>query len=81
MSRYEFQMGPTVWYGKYSLRKLYSLSFKKVCIVTDKSMVALEMLKPLERILRDLNVSYRIFDEVEPDPSLETILSLSLIHI
>lgn len=80
MSRYEFQMGPTVWYGKYSLRKLYGLSFKKVCIVTDKSMVALEMLKPLERILKDLNVSYRIFDEVEPDPSLETILS-GLSHI
>lgn len=80
MSRYEFQMGPTVWYGKYSLRKLYSLSFKKVCIVTDKSMVALEMLKPLERILKDLHVTYRIFDEVEPDPSLDTILS-GLSHI
>lgn len=80
MSRYEFQMGPTVWYGKYSLRKLYSLSFKKVCIVTDKSMVSLGMLKPLERILRDLSVSYRIFDEVEPDPSLDTILS-GLSHI
>lgn len=80
MSRYEFQMRPTVWYGKYSLRKLYSLSFKKVCIVTDKSMMALDMLKPLERILKDLSVSYRIFDEVEPDPSMDTILS-GLSHI
>lgn len=80
MSRYDFQIKPNIWYGKYSLRKLYSIPFKKVCIVTDKSMVELGMLKPLTSILYDLNVPYRIFDEVEPDPSLETILS-GLSHI
>ncbi len=80
MSRYDFQIKPNIWYGKYSLRKLYSIPFKKVCIVTDKSMVELGMLKPLTTILYDLNVPYRIFDEVEPDPSLETILS-GLSHI
>ncbi len=80
MSRYEFQIKPNIWYGKYSLRKLYNVPFKKVCIVTDKSMVELGMLKPLTKILNDLNVPYRVFDEVEPDPSLETILS-GLSHI
>lgn len=80
MSRYEFQIKPNIWYGKYSLRKLYNVPFRKVCIVTDKSMVELGMLKPVISILNDLNISYRIFDEVEPDPSLETILS-GLSHI
>lgn len=80
MSSHDFQIKPKIWYGKYSLRKLYNLSFKKVCIVTDKSMVELGMLEPVIQILEDLNVSYKVFDEVEPDPSVETVLS-GLSHI
>ncbi len=80
MSSHDFQIKPNIWYGKYSLHKLYNLSIKSVCIVTDKSMVELGMLKTLTKILEDLNVPYRVFDEVEPDPSLETVLS-GLSHI
>lgn len=80
MSSHDFQVKPMIWYGKDCLQRLNDLSFKKVCIVTDKSMVKLGMLEPLTKILDDLNVSYRIFDEVEPDPSLETVLS-GLSHI
>lgn len=80
MSRFEFQLKPNIWYGKYSLRKLYKIPFKKVCIVTDQSMVKLGMLKPVLGILNDLGVPYRIFDQVEPDPSLDTVIT-GLSHI
>lgn len=80
MSGDEFLLKANIWYGNDSLQRLYALKFNKVCIVTDQSMVKLGVLKPLLSILNDLNLPYKIFDQVEPDPSLDTVLE-GLRHI
>lgn len=80
MSRFEFHIQPTLWYGTYSLRKLSSMRFKKACIVTDASMVSLGVINPVTTMLKELGISYRIFDQVEPDPSIHTV-SVGLQHI
>lgn len=80
MSVDEFLLKANIWYGKDSLQRLCDLKFNKVCIVTDQSMVKLGVLKPLLSILNDLKMPFRIFDKVEPDPSLDTVLE-GLEHI
>lgn len=80
MKRFEFHVQPTLWYGEYSLRKLSSMKFKRACIVTDSSMVSLGIVKPVTMMLKELGIPYRIFDQVEPDPSIHTV-SVGLQHI
>lgn len=48
-------------------------NFKRVIIITDHLMVTLGLVKIIEKTLNELQVEYDIFDEVEVDPSLESI--------
>ncbi len=62
---------PYLVFGEGALDFLEQLPIKKVFIVTDKVMVQLGFVAKLEKILK--KIPYKIFDEVEPDPSLETV--------
>lgn len=52
----------------------YSCS-RYVLIVTDKVMRSIGLCSIIEKKLLESNISYTIFDEVEPNPSFETIIN------
>ncbi|MFJ8258421.1 iron-containing alcohol dehydrogenase [Peribacillus asahii] len=49
------------------------LGVTRVLIITDKGVRAANLLDGIEKSLLDVNVDYEIYDEVEPNPSAETI--------
>lgn len=62
-----------ICYGQYALETLEEVQATQAFIVTDPFMVKSGF---ADRVITHLNrtgVKYRIFDSVEPDPSLETI--------
>lgn len=54
------------------LRELKDLGKKKAFIVTDKPLYQLGMTETVTRVLEEAHIDYRIFFDVEPDPTLET---------
>jgi alcohol dehydrogenase class IV len=49
------------------------LGATRVLIVTDKGVRAANLLEGIEKSLLSVNLDYEIYDEVEPNPSVETI--------
>lgn len=70
----EFKIQPTIKYGEDSLEYISSLKGEKVFIVTDKMMVKLKIVDKITNILSKNKISYEIFDEVEPNPCVSTII-------
>ena len=62
---------PFLVFGEGALDYLEQIPMKKVFIVTDKVMQQLGFIELLEKKLK--NIPTQIFDEVEPDPSLQTV--------
>lgn len=48
------------------------LKTSTVLVVTDKGVIGAGLLKDVETALQDNDITYRIFDEVEPNPSTDT---------
>ncbi len=69
-----------IYYGRYSLSALEEQPLKKVCIVTDQSMVSLGLIDPVVRLLKDRGIEYKVFDRVLPDPSV-AIVSQGVNHL
>lgn len=55
-----------------ALQELKDLGKKKVFIVTDKPLYQLGMVDPVTKILDENHIDYRVFYDVEPDPTLAT---------
>lgn len=73
MSR--FTLPRDVYYGNGSLSELKNLKGKKAIIVTGgHSMKASGFLAKTEEYLKEAGMKVRIFDGVEPDPSIETVM-------
>ncbi|NVM29903.1 MAG: iron-containing alcohol dehydrogenase [Candidatus Helarchaeota archaeon] len=66
-----FFICPFIAYGDGALDYLDQIPKTKVFIVTDKVMRELGFIEKLEKKLK--NIPYEIFDEVEPNPSLQTV--------
>ncbi len=66
-----FFVKPRIYYGNNSLEYLSTLDVKRVCIVTDKMMVKLGVTEKIKGYIK--HTTCTIFDEVEPNPSLDTI--------
>lgn len=64
---------PLIVYGDYALEYLAQVKGKKAFIVTDKNIVELGLAKLVTDQLDGVNIKWRIFDEIEPEPSLTTI--------
>ncbi|MCJ7829030.1 MAG: iron-containing alcohol dehydrogenase, partial [Dehalococcoidia bacterium] len=64
---------PLIVYGDNALDYLAQVKGKKAFIVTDKNIVKLGLTKPVIDQLDAVNIGWEIFDEVEPEPSLNTI--------
>jgi alcohol dehydrogenase class IV len=64
---------PLIVYGDNALDYLAQVKGKKAFIVTDKNIVKLGLAKLVTDQLDAINIKWKIFDEVEPEPSLDTI--------
>lgn len=64
-------VSPRIFFGEGALDNLGEIEGTKAFIVTDKLMVELGY---LQRVQKLLNMDSVVFDEVEPDPSFETVL-------
>ncbi|GAF70964.1 unnamed protein product, partial [marine sediment metagenome] len=64
--------GDVVW-GRGSLSYLENTRGKRALIVTDKSMSGLGVVDRARRYLEKAGLEIRVFDEVEPEPSSNTV--------
>lgn len=69
-----FSLGPDIYYGSNSTNYLTEFSGKCAFIVTDQTMIKLGIVARITNTLKQNNIDFHIFSEVEPDPSLETVL-------
>ena len=64
---------PLIVYGDNALDYLAQVKGKKAFIVTDKNIIRLGLTKPVTDKLDEVKIQWEIFDQVEPEPSLQTI--------
>ncbi len=64
---------PEVVFGQDALSRLAELKGKLAFIVTDKNIVSLGFVDRVKEQLSQAGIETVVFDEVEPDPSLDTV--------
>ena len=52
---------------------LKKINCKYPLIITDKTMVELNIIEPLEKALTDMQIRYKIFDDTVPEPTAKSI--------
>jgi acetaldehyde dehydrogenase/alcohol dehydrogenase len=70
-----FKIPPKIYFEYGSLQYLSKIKGKKAFIVTDPSMVKLGFAERVTYQLEKINIEYQIFSEVEPDPSVDTVMN------
>ncbi len=68
-----FKVPPKIYFEPGSLQYLAKLKGRKAFIVTDSYMVKLGLINKALYHLEKTDITYEIFQDVEPDPSVETI--------
>lgn len=68
-----FKIPPKIYFEAGSLQYLSKLKGKKAFIVTDSYMVKLGLINKALYHLEKSGIEYKIFQDVEPDPSVETV--------
>ena len=68
-----FILKTRVSFGENALERLKSLPYKKVMIVTDSFIAKGEMINYITDPLKAAGITYKIFDEVKPDPPVQII--------
>ncbi len=66
-------VAPQVVFGQDALSHLAQLKGKLAFIVTDKNIVKLGIVDKVKEQLSQAGIGATVFDEVEPDPSLQTV--------
>ncbi len=71
-----FTLPRDLYFGKGAIDELKNLKgYKKAVIVTGgSSMKKYGFLDRVEKILKDINIDVEVFDGVEPDPSVDTVM-------
>lgn len=64
-----------VW-GRGSISHLENIKGKRAIIVTDKNMAKLGIVAKAEHYLKKAGLEVKVFDEVEPEPSINTVMKL-----
>jgi alcohol dehydrogenase len=62
-----------IYYGEGALQSLGDVSGKRALIVTDPIIRGLELVEKVEQIGRDKGLGTAVYDQVEPDPSRDTV--------
>ncbi|AEG14239.1 Alcohol dehydrogenase [Desulfofundulus kuznetsovii DSM 6115] len=77
MEAFTFQLKTTVCFGANVVSGIVdwcrNYNAKRVLIVTDQGVRKAGILEKVEKILSDAGIENVVFDDVEPDPGLETI--------
>lgn len=68
-----FKVPPKIYFEYGSLQYLAKLKGSRAVIVTDPLMLKLKYVDKILYHLQKTGMDYRIFSEVEPDPSVETV--------
>lgn len=68
-----FRVPSQIFFEPGSLSYLSKIKGERAIIVTDKMMVELGYVEKATRWLDQAGIKYQIFDDVEPDPSVETV--------
>ncbi len=68
-----FCVGPEIIYGDQGLGYLEQIDGENIMIFTDESMVKLEVVRNIEKIIERRRIPYNIFSGVEPDPSINVV--------
>jgi len=68
-----FEVNTEIYVGDKFDEVIEKIKAKKALIVTDSIMYKLGMTKKFENIFNKKNIEYKIFDEVEVDPSFEVV--------
>ena len=66
-------ISPRIVFGEGALDVLDDLVGNRALIVTDKTMVQLGLVNKIVAHLKKAGIQAEIFDEVEPDPSVQTV--------
>ena len=64
---------PEFCFGEDALTQLASLQGERAFIVTDENIVGLGFVTAVQAQLTAANIDSRVFAEVEPDPSIQTV--------
>ncbi|HET6462095.1 MAG TPA: iron-containing alcohol dehydrogenase, partial [Syntrophales bacterium] len=62
-----------IYYGKGSLQAVAGVPGKRILCVTDRVVKSMGMAEKLEQIYSGKEVDIVFYDQVEPDPSIETV--------
>jgi len=68
-----FKVPPKVYFEPHALRYLSKVQGRRAVIVTDDVMVKLGFVERCEKQLAKAGIEVQVFDQVEPDPSVETV--------
>ncbi|MFQ6000008.1 MAG: iron-containing alcohol dehydrogenase, partial [Candidatus Bathyarchaeia archaeon] len=70
----QFTTPRTIVYGEDALEYLKTIEGKRAFIVTDKTLHKLSFVKKVANYLKEAGMEVEVFDEVEPEPSFETMI-------
>jgi len=70
----EFTTPRTIIFGEGALEYLKEVEGKRALIVTDKVINKLGFVDKVAKYLKEVGMKVEVFDEVEPEPSIETIM-------
>jgi len=71
---WELTFPRTVVIGEGALEYLKEVKGKRALIVTDKMIHKLDFVEKISNYLKEAGLEVKVFDEVEPEPSIETVV-------
>ena len=73
----KFVLNETSYFGKAAREELAgeikNRGFKKVFLVSDKSLVEAGVTKKVEDVLNKSNIPYELYDEIKPNPTIKNV--------
>ena len=69
-------VSPNIVFGEGALNSLEELIGKKVLIITDNNLVQIGIAEQVTSYLIKAGFDIQIFDEVEPDPTTQTVIKV-----
>ncbi|HOT92490.1 MAG TPA: iron-containing alcohol dehydrogenase [Anaerolineae bacterium] len=68
-------VSPQIVFGEGALDALDEIHGQRALLVTDPTLIQVGLVDKVTTHLHKAGLTYRVFDAVEPDPSIETVLS------
>ena len=73
----KFVLNETSYFGEKARdvlpEEIKKRNFKKVFLVSDKSLVEAGVTAKVENILKEANIEYSLYDEIKPNPSIQNV--------